>query len=744
MISSALVTIGIEAFKKLLLEVFHQKGLSLINRVDVNLSISSLENDIKNYVKSYLERHGQIKVLSMRNPVRLESIYTDAELLLGFQDSSGLESIEDLHEEYLRVGNLLSLYRDRYERKPAFEFIKENSRVVILGGPGAGKSTLLKKIGIEAWRESIDDSSSKQLLPVFIELKIFSDIADVDIQKQIIREVEICGFKKNSKEIIQSLLDNGRLLVILDGLDELNQEKRFAAIDAIQNFSDQYRQNDFIVSCRAPAYQYKRLENFKDVEIAGFEGKQTREAIYKWFSNDGSMASGFYKKLNDPVNHRVKQLANTPLLLTLICIFYQQTARFPANKSSLYSKAINVLLEEWNMSKGFIQRYESLDTTQKKIFLQTLAYESFGNDEPFMYQRWMCHRVEEILNDMDTNFAMRGDEIIDLIELDNGIIIKQAEGLYSFSHDTIQEFLCARHISNSFSRIKKTIDERLLDERWTGVFIFLSGLGQSEEVIQFIEQKSRSFSDSVPIMQFLSWATKSTIRTSGELPAVLRRIFAVHIGLCLHLYFSVTDRRFQEVLIAIRMCQSLIKEFGGSVPRTLRKDLLEFEKMIAALITLRQNSNAYYASDKSMTGRRPKVRNMRKQVQNVCKQCTIATEILADNKIFRYVKAKKLNIDCQQIGKDTLSMEESSENYLAFCNRISGEWVAALGINSTELDRLNSRYMKDFISHLYCLNVLKQCGESAKHLSKKNWAFVENRMLFSRWVDPDKDVWHTR
>ncbi|MEH2439516.1 hypothetical protein [Nostoc sp.] len=53
----------------------------------------------KQYEKNYEERHGILKVLGMREPVKLESIYTAVQFL-GHDAIRSFESIENLEEVY--------------------------------------------------------------------------------------------------------------------------------------------------------------------------------------------------------------------------------------------------------------------------------------------------------------------------------------------------------------------------------------------------------------------------------------------------------------------------------------------------------------------------------------------------------------------------------------------------------------------------------------------------------------------
>ncbi|MEH2309739.1 hypothetical protein [Nostoc sp.] len=53
----------------------------------------------KQYVQKYEERHGILKVLGMREPVKLESVYTAVQFL-GDDAIRSFESIENLEEVY--------------------------------------------------------------------------------------------------------------------------------------------------------------------------------------------------------------------------------------------------------------------------------------------------------------------------------------------------------------------------------------------------------------------------------------------------------------------------------------------------------------------------------------------------------------------------------------------------------------------------------------------------------------------
>ena len=55
----------------------------------------------------------------------------------------------------------------------------------------------------------------------------------------------------------------------------------------------------------------------------------------------------------------IQELATNPLLLTLLCLMFEESADFPSNRSELYKEGLNVLLRKWD-AKRSIEREQSL------------------------------------------------------------------------------------------------------------------------------------------------------------------------------------------------------------------------------------------------------------------------------------------------------------------------------------------------------------------------------------------------
>ncbi|MDZ8107577.1 MAG: NACHT domain-containing protein [Nostoc sp. DedQUE12a] len=305
------------------------------------------------YEKNYEERHGILKVLGMREPVKLESLYTAVQFLDNDTIQS-FESIENLENFYRQA----KVRRFQYQNECKQEGIKvtnDKQYLMVLGGPGAGKSTFVRKMGLEALKGK-KGGFKHACIPVFIELKRFVS-SNINIETFIAEEFRICGFPSPDKFTTKAL-EEGKLLILLDGLDEVPTKNLTEVISQIQDFVDKYDKNRFITSCRTAAYR-SSFRRFSDVVMADFDDIQIQQFIYNWFHCEADKQAKTGEKcwelLQKSEHESAKELAHTPLLLTFLCLVYDRSQSFPDNRSVLYRKALRILLEEWASEKRILR-----------------------------------------------------------------------------------------------------------------------------------------------------------------------------------------------------------------------------------------------------------------------------------------------------------------------------------------------------------------------------------------------------
>ena len=138
---------------------------------------------------------------------------------------------------------------------------------------------------------------------------------------------------------------------------------------------DVFYKNKFIISCRIHASDYI-FEDFSDVELADFDGNQVNDFINKWFYSDKVKSERCIRLLSHKENKGIRELATQPLLLTFLCIYFNQKFNFPKNRAELYSQAIDVLLDTWDASRNIdraTDTHEKLSSRQKIFIYSEIA-----------------------------------------------------------------------------------------------------------------------------------------------------------------------------------------------------------------------------------------------------------------------------------------------------------------------------------------------------------------------------------
>jgi predicted NACHT family NTPase len=229
--------------------------------------IDVLVQEIREKVKSSIqERCGQMRVLDMEQPIGLNDIYTHVNILEKITGRRRLEIAELLQncdpENFDRFG--LSKVE---KRVPGLKAVEQHQKLIVLGKPGAGKTTFLKYLVIQC----IGRKFQSQRVPIFITLKQFAETKSQPGVREFITQQ--LANDEVAEAQISELLNSGRALILLDGLDEVREEDISRVLKQIKEFSEHYHQNPFIITCRIAAREYI-FEQFTEVEVADFDDQQ--------------------------------------------------------------------------------------------------------------------------------------------------------------------------------------------------------------------------------------------------------------------------------------------------------------------------------------------------------------------------------------------------------------------------------------------------------------------------------------
>ena len=499
---------------------------------------AKITNACHKYAKEYRDRHGKFKAYctGMREPIQLDDVYVAVQFLDN-RSASRYGSPEDVEKAFRQ--RYPSRFVSSDDREDGTAVANEKQYLMVLGGPGVGKSTFLRKVGLEALKGK-NGSFEHKCTPVFLELKRFT--ADqINIEMLITEELRICGFP-DPEQMTERTLKSGKLLILFDGLDEVPDANIDNVVRGIGDFIDQYSKNRFIASCRIAAYKggFKR---FTEVEMAAFDNAQIETYIKNWFDStpddyrrqlDTEMetAQKCWNTLNTLSHQATKELARNPLLLTLLCMVYDNSQNFPRNRADLYEKALSIFLEEWAAEKrvnrgAAITQY--LDIADEKRMLSEIAAKNFDENRLFFTEDELITQIREFgAGDTNKRERFNAPEILDTILRDQGLFVERVTGSYSFSHLTFQEYLTANYIIKDTRSIKGLAKHHLHDPQWREVFLLTSGLMHSaEDLLEAMEAEATKLINTDGLKSLFQWAKRKTDATDDRYKRIVKRLFTL-------------------------------------------------------------------------------------------------------------------------------------------------------------------------------------------------------------------------
>jgi predicted NACHT family NTPase len=479
--------------------------------------LDALVREVRNKVSASIQKRcGTMRVLDMEKPITIDSIYTSVNILEKISRNQR-RSIDELLDrqggknfDRFTFGAVLK----GQERIPALEAVKRHEKLMILGKPGAGKTTFLKWLALQYNGGNVHQNR----VPLFITLKEFAEIeGQPDLLGFIGKQLTECGVE-NGEVAGAKILQAGRSIVLLDGLDEVKAQDHDRVLKTIRQTAEKFDASQFVITCRIAAKEYI-FEQFTEVEVADFDDEQIADFARKWFQpKDPIKAEEFPQELKD--NPGLQELATNPLLLTLLCLIFESGGRFPTNRAELYKEGLDLLLKKWDAKRNIKREevYKQLSLQRKEDLLSQVAYNTFERSDYFFKQGFVEEQIRDYIrnlpnasNDPET-LQLDSEIVLNAIAAHHGLLVERARGIYSFSHLTFQEYFTARWFKEKADGDFGDLICHVTDKQWREVFLLTVGmLKNADKLVLGMKRKIDGlFAQDEKLQEFLGYVEKKS------------------------------------------------------------------------------------------------------------------------------------------------------------------------------------------------------------------------------------------
>jgi hypothetical protein len=378
------------------------------------------------------------------------------------------------------------------EKKSVGKVLKEHNHIAIIGSPGMGKSTILEHIFFEECEacedeltlsafsldpDENDHERKVKSIPILIRLREKDGNRDFSFKEEIERILEI------SDTQIGGVFKSGRLLLLVDGLDEVAEAFREKVCNQLIDLASSYPQNKAILTCRS-AIVFKASPPFRFFRVANLDQERQKRFTRNYFSLAMKEPDSWIgrllhnnldiddQKLNRKIqaSNRLSELAQSPLLLSMICIVYMDSGDLPEKRSELYSRGIELYLKQWDdyrvaQPRSQSESYRKLKLYGKKELLEELAYHMFSEESE--YTQISQDKLVSFISKNKKITQDEGYEILLGIAADHGLLIETSTEKWEFSHLTFQEYFTAQRILRC--QEWDTLAAEIMNEKWREV-----------------------------------------------------------------------------------------------------------------------------------------------------------------------------------------------------------------------------------------------------------------------------------
>ena len=388
---------------------------------------------------------------------------------------------------------------------PLLDVLSQYSGMVVLGDPGAGKTTFVKYLALRLARGEGKKIGLDDYLPILLPLAAFANALqtrDIRLDDFIAEYFSDIGLDLPIGPMLKEALKIGRALILLDGLDEVRDPSiRNTVVERVLDFFAFHRRegNKFVLTSRVVGYRAVRpsAEDLAECTIVDFEDEEIEEFVTHWTDAIEKQAQGNTaaaradaetdrRELLDAIhqNPGVRQLASTPLLLTILALMKRQGVTLPERRVQLYDQYVTTLLSTWNRARSLSGRApgRDIDEVQTVRILAPLAL-------------WM-HEIspgiglvgrEDMRRTLEELFHERGDAsphqaarqfMLDVRE-HAALLLERGPGEYGFIHLTFEEYLAAVALALMGQGDSKPIIETLArhvgEQTWREVTLLTIG-----------------------------------------------------------------------------------------------------------------------------------------------------------------------------------------------------------------------------------------------------------------------------
>lgn len=367
--------------------------------------------------------------------------------------------------------------------------LADRPRVLLRGEAGAGKTTLLWWLAAHASARTLDDDLAplNGLVPFVVPVRTlrargatFPGPAELSGAAGLVVDGAPEGWAGR-------VLESGRALLLVDGLDEVPPEEREQAHSWLTQLLARYPDTRCVATVRPLAVEadWLRTEGFAELRLLPMRNEDIQTFVASWHraarlseQDDAERLDALERDLSRQFdqNPTLRDLARTPLLCAVICALHRRRDGFlPETRWKLYRSALEMLLGQRDHRRRIADPEGiELDVEESTQLLQRIAVWLVREGQSEFTRGQALRQLGRALTGMD-RVRPQGppEQILTHLLNRSGLLQERADGAYQFIHRTFQDYLAAKELveDDHLNELLRHADE----EPWQDVVLLAAG-----------------------------------------------------------------------------------------------------------------------------------------------------------------------------------------------------------------------------------------------------------------------------
>ncbi len=613
--------------------------------------------DLESYYTALRKRYGVLALEGLTPPqkeeylqIQLRSVFVEQSVRenpppveLPKEVWEKLSRDKEIHPDDLPSGITLDdvrRAREAYYEKPSRPVLdvltdSRYQHAIILGDPGSGKSTLARYVMLSLIDVAGDEKLRREFdghLPLLIELRSYIGMCAEGNCNNFLEFLEYLGetegFHLTKAALHNHLKNDGRAVVIFDGLDEIFEpDKREQITRQIVGFCNDYPKAHVIVTSRVIGYRRKILTDagFTHFTLQDLDEKQVATFVKRWYDLAMSDRPDEAQERRERIlksfkeSASIRQLAGNPMLLTIMAIIGKHQ-ELPRERWKLYDHAASVLIQHWDVNKHLKDARIDADfigEDDKKELLRRLAFRMQSGDGGlagnYIHRDQLQAEFDGYLRERYAQTPNRAkviaEAMIQQFRERNFILSLYGANLYGFVHRAFLEYFCASAFVWKFEKTKEFDTEQLKtevygkhweDQSWHEVLRLICGMIEEKWAGEIIDYLAQSLNDEHSIRSLSNNLRLESIALALQCLSELRNLSIVEkaAGQLLKIVCAIHDideRTDEDGVLVGWQYQDFFREFVLPSVKSIGSAWPNREWLIYWL----QNRNAfdYYSDD---------------------------------------------------------------------------------------------------------------------------------------------------